>query len=214
MFPARGAARMIFVFLYLRVVLSRVCVWFATRILPVILGVLRIPPYHFACSRGWWSCCTCGGVHGRACLSLPFAPYVSGRAGRGGHIGTSRARHVSVTPRCHTLLAVVVVLFPCSLPSVARHVTYLYLCLGGLCGGCSLCMLCMFGFCFFCYCVCCASPRLCVASSVRFSFLCWFCVCPFCPFIPFCSSVAVVALLCLLRYGHACTSIPFVPYVV
>ena len=212
MFPARGAARMIFMFLYLRVVLSRGCVWFPTRVLPVILGVLRIPPYHFACSRRWWSCCTCRGVHGRAYLSPPFAPYVSGHAGREGHVGTSRVGHVSVTPRGHTFVGVVVFLFSCSLPSVARHVTYLYLCLDGRCGGCRLCMLCMFGF-LFCDCVCCASPRLFVASSVRSSFLCWFCVSPFCPFIPFCSSVAVVALLCLRRYGHACTSIPFVPYV-
>ena len=88
-----GAARMFVVFLHLRVVLSRGCVWFPTHVPPVMLGVLRIPPYHFACSRRWLSCCTCGGMHGRAYLSLPFASYVSGRAGGGG-VGTSRLRLV------------------------------------------------------------------------------------------------------------------------
>ena len=87
---SRGAACMICVFLQLRVVLSRGCVWFPSRVLLVILGVLRIPPYHYACSRRWWSCCASGSMHGRAYHSLPFAPYVSGRAGGGGHVGTSR----------------------------------------------------------------------------------------------------------------------------
>ena len=77
------AARMCFVFLHLRVVLPCGYVWFPTRLFPVILGVLRIPPYHFACSRRWWSCCACGGMHGPAYPSLPCAPYVSGHVGGG-----------------------------------------------------------------------------------------------------------------------------------
>ena len=63
---------------------------------------------------------------------------------------------------------------------------------------------------FVCFYVCCASPRWCVASFVRSSLLCWFCVPPLCPFIPFCSSMAVMTLR---RYGHARTGIPFIPYV-
>ena len=65
-------------------------------------------------------------------------------------------------------------------------------------------------FLFVCFYVCCASPGWCVASFVRSSLLCCFCVPPLCPFIPFCSSVAVMTLR---RYGHAPTGIPFIPYV-
>ena len=69
---------------------------------------------------------------------LPFALYVSGRAGMG------------MFSRLHLLGTfvgvVIVVLFSFSWRSVGRHVTYLHSCLGDRCGCCCLCM---FGFCFF-----------------------------------------------------------------
>ena len=129
-----GAARMFVVFLHLRVVLSCCCVWFPTRVPPVMLGVLRMPPYHFACSRRWWSRCTCGGMHGQAYLSLPFASYVSGRAGG----GWARIGYASLAP--FTFVGAVAVLISCSLRSVAWHVTYLD-------PTSRVCMLCMFSFC-------------------------------------------------------------------
>ena len=129
-----GAARMIVVFFHLRVVLSRGCVWFPTRVPPLMLGVLRIPPYHFACSRRWWSRCTCGCMHGRAYLSLPFASYKSGCAGR----GWARLGYASWSPI--TFVGAVAVLISCSLRSVAWHVTYLD-------PTSRVCMLCMFSFC-------------------------------------------------------------------
>ena len=129
-----GAARMFVVFLHLRVVLSRGCVWFPTRVPPVMLGILRIPPYHFACSRRWWSRCTCGGMHGRAYLSLPFASNVSGRAGG----GWARLGYAWCSP--FTFVAAVAVLIWCSLRSVAWHIKYLD-------PTSRLCMLCMFSFC-------------------------------------------------------------------
>ena len=139
-----GAARMFVVFLHLRVVLSRCCVWFPTRVQPVMLAVLRIPPYHFACSRRWWSRCTCGGMHGRAYLSLPFAFYVSGPASG----GWTRLGYASWSP--FTVVAAVAVLISCSLRSVAWHVTYLD-------PTSSVCMLCMFGL-SLCYFMCVVLP--------------------------------------------------------
>ena len=130
-------------------------------------------------------------------LSLPFASYVSGRAGGGwAHLG-----YASWSP--FAFVGVVAVLISCSLRSVAWHVTYLD-------PTSHVCMLCMFSFLFVCFYVCCASPRWCVASFMRSSLLCWFFVPPSCPFIPFCSSVAVMTLR---RSGHARTGIPFFPYV-
>ena len=129
-----GAARMFVVFLHLRVVLSGGCVWFPKRVPPVMLGVLRIPSYHFACSRRWWSRCTCGGMHRRAYLSLPFASYVSGRAGG----GWARLGYASWSP--FTFVGAVAVLISCSLRSGAWHVT-------NLDPTSRVCMLCMFSFC-------------------------------------------------------------------
>ena len=124
-----GAARMFVVFLHLRVVLSRGCLWFPMRVPPVMLGVLRIPPYHFACSRRWWSQCTCGDMHGRAYLSLPFASYVSGRAGG----GWARLCYAWWSP--FTFVSAVA-----NLISYSWHVTYLD-------PTSRVCMLCMFSFC-------------------------------------------------------------------
>ena len=129
-----GAARMFVVFLHLLVVLSCGCVWFPTRVPAVMLGVLRIPPYHFASSRRWWSRCTCGSMHGRAYLSLPFASYVSGRASG----GWARLGYASWAP--FTFVGAVAVLISCLLRSVAWHVTYLD-------PTSHVCMLCMFSFC-------------------------------------------------------------------
>ena len=118
----------------LAVVLSRGCVWSFTRVPPVMLGVLRIPQYHFACSRRWWSRCTCGGMHGRAYLSLPVASYVSGREGGGrAHLG-----YASWSP--FRFAGAVAVRISCSLRNVAWHVRYLD-------PTRRVCMLCMFSFC-------------------------------------------------------------------
>ena len=94
----------------------------------------RIPPYHFACSRRWLSRCTCGGIHGWAYLLLPFASYVSGRAGGG------RALLCYAPWSPFTFVGAVAVLISCSLRSVSWHVTYLD-------PTSRVCMLCMFSFC-------------------------------------------------------------------
>ena len=141
--------------------------------------------------RSWWRCVACllfvcMRRHTFCPLSLPFASYVSRRAGGG-----------------WARLGVVAVLVSCSLRSVAWHVTYLD-------PTSHVCTLCMFFFVCVLFFVCCASPRWCVASFTRSSLLCWFFVPPSCPFIPFCSSVAVMTLR---RSGHARTGIPFFRYV-
>ena len=67
-------------------------------------------------------------------LSLPFACYVSGRAGG----GWARLGYASWSP--FAFVGVVAVLIPCSLRSVAWHVTYLD-------PTSHVCMLCMFSLC-------------------------------------------------------------------
>ena len=104
---------------------------------PSCLASFGIPPHHFACSRRWWSRCTCGDMHGRAYLSLPFTSYVSGRAGG----GWARLGYASWS--LFTFLSAVAVLISCSLRSVAWHVTYLDPCCVCLLFVCVfLCVLC------------------------------------------------------------------------
>ena len=152
--------------------------------------------------RSSWRCVACllfvcMRRHTVCPLSLPFASYVSGRAGG----GWARLGYASWSP--FAFVGVVAVLITCSLRSVAWHVTYLD-------PTSHVCTLCMFSFCF------CAV--LCVVlhlggvwppSRVLLSFVGFF-VPPSCPFIPFCSSVAVMTLQ---RSGHARTGIPLFPYV-
>ena len=131
-------------------------------------------------------------------LSLPFASYISGRAGG----WWARLGYASWSP--FTFVGVVAVLVSCSLRSVAWHATYLDL----------TSHVCRFSFClrvFFLFFSCVVlhlggtwPPSRVLLSFVGFLF-------PLlCPFIPFCSSVAVMALR---RSGHARAGIPFFPYV-
>ena len=82
----------------------------------------------------------CTGRHPFCPLSLPFASYLSGRAGG----GWARLAYASWSP--FAFVGVVAVLITCSLRSVAWHVTYLD-------PTSHVCTLCMFSFClcaFFC----------------------------------------------------------------
>ena len=152
--------------------------------------------------RSWWRCglCTpfvCMRRHTFCPLALPFASYISGRAGG----RWARLGYASWSP--FTFVGVVAVLVSCSWRSVAWHATYLdptsHVCMFSLC-------LCVFFF-FLCF----ASPRWRVASFARSSLLCRF-FAPPCLSLHtiFCSSVAVMSLR---RSGHARTGIPFFPYV-
>ena len=178
-----GAAGMLVVFLYLLVVLSRGCVSLPTQVPPVMLRVLRIPPYDFACSRRWWSRCTCGSMHGRAYLSLPFASYVCGRAG-GGWV---RLGYASWSP--FTFVSAVAVLISCSLRRVAWHVTYLDPTI-------RVCMLCMFSF--FCVflCVLCFPSVVCGLLRAFFS-----------PLLVLCSPVVPPHTILLVRGGDVLAAI-------
>ena len=127
-------------------------------------------------------------------LSLPFASYVSGRAGG----GWARLDYASRSP--FAFVGVVAVLISCSLRSVAWHVTYLD-------PTSHVCMLCMFSFCLCAFlCVVRHLGGVWPPSCVLLSFVGFFAP-PSCPFIPCCSSVAVMTLR---RSGHvrAYLSIP------
>ena len=143
--------------------------------------------------RSWWRCVACllfvcMRRHTFCPLLLPFASYVSGRAGG----GWARLGYASWSP--FTFVGVVAVLVSCSLCSVAWHATYLD----------PASHVCMFSFCLCAFFVCCASPRWRVASFTRSSLLCWF-------FVPPCLSLHTILLvrgdddLAALRghtYGH------------
>ena len=151
--------------------------------------------------RSWWRCVACLLFvcirrHTFCPLSLPFASYISGRA------GGRWARLGYASWSAFTFVGVVAVLVSCSLRCVAWHATYLD----------PTSNVCMFSFClcvvvFF---LCCASPRWRVASFARSSLLCGF-------FVPPCLSLHTILLVrggvTLRRSGHALTGIPFFPYV-
>ena len=137
-------------------------------------------------------------LHAAAYLSLPFASYISGRAGG----RWARLGYASWSP--FTFVGVVVVLVSCSLRSVAWHATYLdptsHVCMFSFC----LCVFFLFFLCVVLHLGGTWPPSRVLLFFVGFLF-------PLvCPFIPFCSSVAVMALR---RSGHARAGIPFFPYV-
>ena len=147
--------------------------------LVVVCGSLRA--YILLCLRQH-VCAYTGGI--------PFAPYVSGRAG------------VSVFSRLHLLVTfvvvVIIVLFSFAWGGVARHVTYLHSARGVVVVACAcLLFLCVLYF------------PLVLYDPLRAFILSFFH--PSCPCIPFGFSAAIVVLLCLRR--HVCTGIPFIPYV-
>ena len=172
-----------------------ICVYALRVPLPGYLCVLthatpRLATWHHMVTylRSWWRCVACllfvcMRRHTFCPLSLPFASYISGRAGG----RWARLGYASWSP--FTFVGVVAVLVSCPLRSVAWHATYLD----------PTSHVCMFGFCsfFFFFFVLCF-------TSVVFLFLLA------CPFIPCRSSVAVMALR---RSGHARVGIPFFPYV-
>ena len=177
-----------------------ICVYAPRVPLPGYLFVLtnatpRLATWHDMVTylRSWWRCVACllfvcTRRHTFCPLSLPFASYISWRAGG----RWARLGYASWSP--FTFVAVVAVLVSCPLRSVAWHATYLD----------PTSHVCMFSsfffvfFSFFFFFVCSALPR-------------WFFLFPLvCPFIPCCSSVAVMALR---RSGHARGGIPLFPYV-
>ena len=96
------------------------CVLFSATVAP------RLATWHEMVTylRSWWRCVACllfvcMRRHTFCPLSLPFASYISGRAGgRWAHLG-----YASWSP--FTFVGVVAVLVSCSLRSVAWHATYL-----------------------------------------------------------------------------------------
>ena len=150
--------------------------------------------------RSWWRCVACllfvcMRRHTFCPLSLPFASYISGRAGG----RWARLGYASWSP--FTFVGVVAVLVSCSLRSVAWQATYLdptsHVCMFSFC-------LCVFFLCVVLHLGGTWPPSRVLLSFVGFLF-------PLvCPFIPFCSSVAVMDLR---RSGHARAGIPFFPYV-
>ena len=152
--------------------------------------------------RSWWRCVACllfvcMRRHTFCPLSLPFASYISGRAGG----RWARLGYASWSP--FTFVGVVAVLVSCSLRCVAWHATYLdptsHVCMFSFC-------LCVF---FFFFCVVLHLGGAWPPSRVLLSFV-GFLFPLVCPFTPLCSSVAVMTLR---RSGHALTGIPFFPYV-
>ena len=146
---------------------------------PLVARAGRLAAWHdmvtYLCS--WWRCVACllfdcMRRHTFCPLSLPFASYVSGRAGG----GWARLGYASWSP--FTFVGVVAVLVSCSLRSVAWHATYLD----------PTSHLCMFFFCLCVFFVCCASPRWRVASFARSSLLCRF-------FVPPCLSLHTILLV-------------------
>ena len=129
------------------------CVWLP----PCLYLALLAAPY---------VCAYAGGI--------PFAPYVSGRAGAG------------MFSLLH--LVVIVLLFSFALCVVARHVTYFFLAAGGVVVACLF-----FGFLFLAV----LYFPLFVCGSLRALFISFFHPSPSCPFIPCCFSAVMMALLCL-----------------
>ena len=178
-----------------------ICVYAPRVPLPGYLCVLthatpRLATWHDMVTylRSWWRCVACllfvcMRRHTFCPLSLPFASYISGRAGG----RWARLGYASWSP--FTFVGVVAALVSCPLRSVAWHATYNMQHTTDPTGH-----VCMFIF-FFLFIFFFFVLRF---TSVVFSFLL------VCPFIPCCSSVAVMALR---RSGHARAGIPFFPYV-